>query len=145
MPACLDGRQATLFWLGVFMQVQDIEDTPPCSRFFFFLRLLFEGLFRTAYRCSTRREPPIYVAFGGTTQKRYFLELLKAELQSKWQSWDQRRDGEEYWINSVQFCRSRMSDITVRFGGQQPCHTLNQRQKHVFSRSDDATTASVDN
>lgn len=63
------------------MQVQDIEDTPPCSRFFFFLRLLFEGLFRTAYRCSTRREPPIYVAFGGTTQKRYFLELLKAELQ----------------------------------------------------------------
>lgn len=76
VTAWLVGRQATLFCLGVFMQVQNIEDTPPCSPLFF---SLFEGLFGTAYHCSIRGEPPIYVAFRGTTQKRYFLELLRAE------------------------------------------------------------------
>lgn len=38
VTAWLAGRQATLFCLGVFMQVQNIEDTPLCSPFFFFLR-----------------------------------------------------------------------------------------------------------
>lgn len=38
VTAWLAGRQATLFCLSVFMQVQNIEDTPLCSPFFFFLR-----------------------------------------------------------------------------------------------------------
>lgn len=33
---CLAGAAGGPFWLAVFMQVQDIEDTPPCRAFFFF-------------------------------------------------------------------------------------------------------------
>lgn len=43
---CLAGAAGGPFWLAVFMQVQDIEDTPPRRTFFF--PFFFEGLWRAA-------------------------------------------------------------------------------------------------
>ena len=49
---CLAGAAGGPVWLAVFMQVQDIEDTPPCRAFllffFFFCFFSFEGLLRAA-------------------------------------------------------------------------------------------------
>lgn len=68
------------FWLSVFMQVQDIEDTPPCSRGFSFFFFLLRGFSEQPYPAVLEKGGRLYVAFSGTAQKRYFLELLEVEL-----------------------------------------------------------------
>lgn len=70
---CLAGAAGGSFWLAVFMQVQDVEDTPPCRAFFF-----FEGLLRAADPAVLKGAA--YVAFSGTALKRHFLRLLEIQL-----------------------------------------------------------------